>query len=861
MIPGWHHGNEPKPPAARERPLAGAYWSRPADQLLLELGSSSGGLAAADAAARLARWGPNTLRTRRRVGPLALLLRQLTNPLVLILVVAAAISAAVQEPVDATVIVLIVLGSVALTVVREYRAATAVERLQERLVLQVQVLRDGLVRAVAAEELVPGDVMLLAAGTLVPADGVLLEGTDLFVNEAALTGETFPAEKRAGPSPAAASLGGRSGVVFQGTSVRSGMGRTLVVATGAATELGAIAKHLGLSPRETEFERGIRRFGYLLTRVMVALVLVVFTANVFDHKPAIDSLLFAMALAVGMSPELLPAIIAVSLARGAQRMAARGVIVRRLDAIESFGSMDVLCLDKTGTLTTGVVRLEQAIGPDGRPSTAVLRCAFLNAALEAGLPNPLDEAVRAAGCAAGLVADGVEKLGEVPYDFVRKRLSVAVAVGGERRLLTKGAFDLLLERCTRMTGGAGELALDEAARQGLERRFASWSEEGLRVLGVAERTLAPGEAPARDAERDLVFRGFLLFSDPPKPRVHETVAALAGLGVELKMLTGDNRRVAAHVARQVGLDPSRLLTGSQLAAMRDEALWHRITSAQVVAELDPNQKERLLRALQRGGRVVGFLGDGINDAPALHSADVGISVDGATDVAKDAADFVLLQPDLDVLLAGVEEGRRTFANTLKYVFVTSSANFGNMVSMAIASAWLPFLPLLAKQILLNNFLSDLPSLAISGDGVDRELLERPRRWDVRLVRDFMVVFGLVSSVFDLLVFGLLLWVVRATPEVFRTGWFVASLLTEVAVLFVLRTRRAFYRSRPGRLLLGASVVVAVLALLLPYLPIVPAWFGFVPLSAPVLASMVLVTLLYVGASELTKLVFRRRLAA
>ncbi len=838
--------------------MRGAYWARPPAELLVELDSSPSGLGAADAAARLARYGRNALRAQPVAAPLALLLRQLTNPLVLILVVAAAISALVQEVVDATVIVLVVLGSVTLTFVREYRAATALERLRQRVSLRIDALRDGMRLEVPAEEVVPGDVVLLAAGTLVPADAVLLEATDLFLNQAVLTGETFPAEKLPGTSPADATLAERRGVVFNGTSVRSGMGRALVVATGGATELGAIAGRLAQRPPETEFARGIRRFGYLLTRIMVVLVLVVFAANVFDQKPAIDSLLFAMALAVGMSPELLPAIIAVSLSRGASDMAARGVIVRRLDAIESFGSMDVLCLDKTGTLTSGVVRLEAAVDAAGDADPHVLRNAFCNAALQAGLPNPLDEALCAAGRAGGLDAAAFEKRGEIPYDFVRRRLSVAIAEGDATRLLTKGACEPVLEVCTRVAAPDADTPLDPSRRAALLARFAAWSEQGRRVLGVAGRVLEPGEEVSRSAEREMTFRGFLLFSDPPKPEVDETVAALAARGIELKMLTGDNRRLAAHVARQVGLDPAGLLTGAELAQMSDAALARRIVGTQVVAELDPNQKERLLRALQRDGHVVGFLGDGINDAPSLHVADVGISVDQAVDVAKEAADFVLLEPDLRVLLAGVEEGRRTFANTMKYVFVTSSANFGNMVSMAIASLGLPFLPLLAKQILLNNFLSDVPAVAISGDGVDPELLARPRRWDLPLVRDFMVVFGLVSSLFDLLLFALLLWLVRASPEVFRTSWFVASLLTEVAVLFVLRTSRPFYRSRPNLFLLATSVAIALLAVVLPYLPSFARLFGFVPLAPRLMAMLLLVTLLYVAASELTKRRFYRR---
>jgi Mg2+-importing ATPase len=844
-------------PAAVEG-SAHAWWSRPTAALLDELASSDNGLSTAAATAALERWGPNALHVPPVVDPLRLVLHQLANPLVLVLVVAAAISAVVHELVDAAVIVAIVVGSTALTVSREHRAATAVEKLRSRLVLRVQALRDGQAREVTAAEVVPGDVVLLAAGALVPADGVLLEATDLFVNQAALTGETYPAEKTVETASSAAPLAERRGAVFQGTSVRSGMGRLLVVDTGRATVYGRIAGELLRRPPESELERGLRGFGYLVARIMMALVLVVFAVNVFDRKPPVDSLLFAMALAVGLSPELLPAILAVNLAHGAQDMARRGVIVRRLNAIESFGSMDVLCLDKTGTLTTGVVALTAALDPEGEPSMAVLNAACLNASLEAGLPNPLDEALRAAGEERGLALGGATKLGEVPYDFVRKRLSVGVEDGGRRQLLTKGAFDGVLTCCTAVAGRVGQRPLDEALREALRQRYAAWSDDGLRVLGVAGRELEPGEPVGRSAERAMTFLGFLLFSDPAKPGVAERVAELAALGVELKILTGDNRRVAAHVAHEVGLATSPLLTGEEIDRLRPEALWQRASEAQLFAELDPQHKERLLRALQRGGRIVGFLGDGINDAPALHAADVGISVDDAVDVAKEAADLVLLRPDLGVLREGIAGGRRTFANTMKYLLVTSSANFGNMVSMAVASAGLSFLPLLAKQILLNNFLSDVPALALSGDGVDPELMRRPRHWDLRQVRDSMVVFGLVSSVFDLLLFAFLLWWVHATPEAFRTGWFVASLLTEVAVMLVLRTRRPFYRSRPSAALVGTSAAVAVVAIALPYLPWVSSMLGFTPLPAELMAVMVLVTLLYVAASEAVKRAFYRR---
>jgi Mg2+-importing ATPase len=639
-----------------------------------------------------------------------------------------------------------------------------------------------------------------------------------------------------------------------GTSVRSGTAKVLIATTGLATVYGGIADKLRLRPPETEFERGIRRYGYMLTQIMLVLVLIVFAANVFLDRPPVDSLLFAIALAVGMSPELLPAIISLTLSRGARDMAARGVIVQRLNAIENFGSMDILCSDKTGTLTEGRMALERAADAAGAPSPSLLRDAWLNARHQTGLANPLDEAIVAAGDAAAVDAAGYRKLDEVPYDFVRKRLSVvfeAPGREGEALLIAKGALGKILEVCDRVQEGAAAVALDGPRRAAIERLFEQWSGEGFRVLGVASQTLPRRPVYTRDDETAMVFTGFLLFLDPPKAGVRETLATLSGLGVALKVITGDNRLVAAHLARAVGIADPRILTGSDLDGLRDEALWRVAERTDLFVEVDPGQKERIILALKKNGHVVGYLGDGINDASALHAADVGISVDEAVDVAKEAADFVLLEHDLDVLRQGIEEGRTTFANTLKYISITTSANFGNMISMAAASMFLPFLPLLAKQILLNNFLSDFPAMTIATDNVDPEMVARPRRWDIRTIRNFMLIFGLVSSAFDVLTFALLLYLFGDAPALFRTGWFVESLMTELAVALVVRTYRPFWRSPPGRLLWLSTVAVMALTLALPFLPFA-GYFDLVPLPLWLLGLLLLITALYVAATEMVK---------
>ena len=596
---------------------------------------------------------------------------------------------------------------------------------------------------ITVDQLVPGDVAILTAGARIPADCLLLDSQDLFVDEAVLTGESFPVEKSTGIVPADAPLARRSNVLFQGTHVVSGKGRAVVVRTGRATKFGAIAERLRLHPAETEFEHGVRRFGYLLMEVTLLLVIALFAFDVYLQRPVLDSFLFALALAVGLTPQLLPAIISVNLAHGARRMAAKQVIVKRLSAIENFGSMNVLCSDKTGTLTEGRVRVLSAFDAEGRESAQVLFYAFLNASYQTAFPNPIDEAIRVHRVFA---IDGWEKLGEVPYDFSRKRLSVLVKHEGQVLLITKGALQSVLDVSTLAQQSDGTQVPIAEVRATVERHYEALSAQGHRTIGVAVREMDGLGTVDRNAERALTFLGIIVLADPPKPGVAATIERLTRLGVRLKVITGDNVLVATHIASQVGLAEPRVLTGTALHALSDEALPMAAQETDIFAEVEPNQKERIIRALRKAGHVVGYMGDGINDASALHAADVSISVQGAVDVAKEAADIVLLEPDLAVLEAGVVEGRCTFANTLKYVFMATSANFGNMFSMADASLLLPFLPLLPKQVLLTNLLTDMQEMAIASDRVDADWIERPHRWDIAFIRRFMLTFGLVSSV-------------------------------------------------------------------------------------------------------------------
>lgn len=840
--------------------MAKEYWSISAEKLLAALKTTEKGLPQQEVETRLKQYGMNALQQRKQATALILFLSQFKSPLVLILIFAAIISIIVGELTDASIVLAVVLGSTILGFVQEYNASNAVEKLRRQVMIKSNVLRDGQLKLIPSEQIVPGDVALLSAGSLVPADGVVLSTKDFFVNQAVLTGETFPVEKKPEVVPAKSSLAERTNCVFMGTSVGSGTAQVLIVQTGKGTLFGQIAERLSLHPPETEFERGIQKFGYLLTQVMLVMVVLVLTVNIFLAKPPIDSLLFALALAVGMAPELLPAIISITLAHGAQKMAKQGVIVRHLNSIENFGSMDVLCTDKTGTLTEGVVRLDGALDVTGEPSSAVLRYAYLNAHYQNGLNNPLDEAINTQAEQAGIEIGSDQKVNEIPYDFVRKRLSViTVNAKSEHTIITKGALEKILSICNQVKAGEGLSPLNEARRVDIEKRYSEWSEKGFRVLGLAIKSMDDRHGSySRADEKDLVFTGFLLFFDPPKAGVQEVIADLAKRGVQIKIITGDNQKVAKHVAEAVHLPLPGTLTGKELDELHDEALWHAAEHTTLFAEVDPNQKERIILALQKTGHVIGYMGDGINDAPALYAADVGISVDTAVDVAKDAADFVLLKQDLGILKEGIDEGRITFANTLKYILTTVSANFGNMFSMAGASVLLPFLPLLAPQILLNNFLSDIPGTTIASDNVDPEWVEKPRRWNTKFIRNYMILFGLVSSIFDFLTFGILLYIFRASPEEFRTGWFIESLMTELVIALVVRTRHIFYRSKPGKLLLVSTLIVIGITLVLPYLPI-NSLFGFIPLPLPLTLAVIGLTFLYVVAAEIAKKYFYSRI--
>ena len=819
------------------------------------------GLSGVEAKARLARFGPNRFRERQEKSLLFQYLARFKNPLVIILLVASAVSAFTGEVTNFLIISFIVLLSVTLDFVQEYRANAAAEKLRLSVSVRASVMRDGQPLEIPVSQVVPGDLVLLSAGDMIPADGRVLEARDFFVKQALLTGESYPVEKRAAILPdSATDIQEASNAVFMGTSVISGTARIRVFKTGAATAIGEIADSVSRSAEPTSFEIGTRRFGMLIMRLTILMVMFVLLVNTFFHKPWLESFLFAVALAVGLTPELLPMVVSVTLSRGALRMARKHMIVKRLAAIQDLGSMDVLCTDKTGTLTEAKIRMERHVDADGRPSERVLELAYLNSFFETGVRNPLDEAILNHQ---HIETGNWKKVDEVPFDFERRRVSVLIDNGETRWLVVKGAPDEILGLCTHFEGEGVELQrpVDEAALSAIRAQYHALEEEGFRVLGIAWRQVPPDHPHAVVGdETELVLAGFAAFLDPPKESAASALAALKKAGVAIKIVTGDSDLVTRHVCAQLQIPVTGLLTGKEIGQIDDHALQVRVETANLFCRVNPAQKERVIRALKARGHVVGYLGDGINDAPSLHAADVGLSVDSAVDVAKEAADMILLKQDLHVLHAGVLEGRRTFGNIMKYIMMGTSSNFGNMFSMAGAALFLPFLPMLPTQILLNNILYDISEIPIPLDKVDAEEIHLPRVLDMNFVRNFMLVIGPISSLFDFLTFYIMLVVLQADEKLFQTGWFVESLCTQVLVIFIIRTRGNPLKSRPHSLLTATSLTVVAIAVLLPFTP-VGTYFGFVPPPPKFYFILGVMVLAYLFIVELAKQGFYRWSAA
>ncbi len=836
------------------------WWSQPLRAAFEELTSNPDGLSAAEAAARLERFGPNRVRDQPVQSLFLQFLKRFRNPLVIVLLVASAIAATTGEVASFAIIAVVILISVTLDFVQEHRANRAAERLRQSVAVRATVIRDGSRRDVVVSNLVPGDVVRLTAGDIVPADGRLIEARDFFLNQALLTGEPFPVEKRAVEAAAAEdSAFAAANTVFMGTSVISGTAMVLVCRTGARTEVAGIAASLTREPSPTGFEIGTRRFGLLIMRLTIFMVLFVLLANTLFARPLLESFLFAVALAVGLTPELLPMVVTVTLARGARRMADKGVIVKRLAAIQNLGSMDVLCTDKTGTLTEARIRLEQHVDALGRDSERVLELAYLNSHFETGLKSPLDDAILEHS---EVDISGWRKIDEVPFDFERRRVSVLVEKDGRRLLVVKGAPEDILRLSVRYENASpGTLAeLDAAARATIEAQYSALGHDGFRALAIAWRDTAPDHAHAVvDDETELVFAGFAAFLDPPKETAAATLRALTDNGVAVKIVTGDNERVTEYICDKLGIPVSGIVTGSEIARLDDASLAARAEKANLFCRVTPAQKNRIILALKSRGHIVGYLGDGINDAPSLHNADVGLSVDTAVDIAREAAEMILLEHDLKVLHEGVMEGRRTFGNIMKYIMMGTSSNFGNMFSMAGASLFLPFLPMTPAQILLNNMLYDISEVPIPLDRVDEAETRVPRRLDMDFIRNFMLVMGPVSSLFDFLTFYLLLAVLNANEALFRTGWFIESLATQVLVIFVIRTRRNPLTSLPHPALAVVSLAVVALAASLPFTP-AGRFFGFVPPPAAFFYILAALIVSYLIIAQAVKMAFYRRFA-
>jgi len=780
-----------------------------------------------------------------------LLMRQFLNPLALLLFIAVILSAVLGESSDSIIILVILLTTGVFGFLQEQKAGRAMDDLLSMIEMKHTVLRNGQTTQVLTKEIVPGDILLLDAGDLIPADCRIIESNELHVNEGSLTGESFPVEKQEGRVDDQLSAGKKYNCLWQGSNVVSGTAKALAVYTGKQTAFGKLAQSLTQTP-ETAFEKGIRRFGYFLLKITVVLAIITLSLNLYFHQPLFDSILFSLALAVGMSPELLPAIMTFAMSAGAKRLLAKKVIVKKLSSIFNLGEVSVLCTDKTGTITEGKVAVRDIVDINGNTNDRLRLYAFLNASMQNGFSNPIDEAL----AALDLPSSGYEKINEIPYDFMRRRLSVLLKKDDRYFIITKGAFSNIAEACSFIKGEDGnKLAIDESLQQQMQERFIAWSNEGYRVLGLACKEI-PSDRMTREDEQEMSFLGYILLEDPLKETAVASIGKLKQQHILVKIITGDNRYSAGHAAAQVGLGNCQVLTGEEINNLSPEAMAIKVKQYDVFAEIEPHQKERIIKTLQQTGSTVAYIGDGINDVAAINAADIGISTNNAVDVAKEAADFVFLEKDLSVLSDGVYEGRKSFANCMKYIFINTGAIFGNMFSVACASLFLPFLPMLPKQILLTNLFSDLPYLGIASDHVDEEQLKKPGRWNLKMIRNFMIVFGLHSSIFDLITFYVLYVHLRLTNSFFQTGWFIESVITELLILYVIRTRKPVIKSKPGKMLLITTLFITLVTILLPVSPFA-SLLGLSIAHFGEAADLFIILLCYLISADLLKMLFFR----
>ncbi|MEC4049367.1 magnesium-translocating P-type ATPase [Flavobacterium sp. SUN046] len=782
---------------------------------------------------------------------IALFISQFKSPLMLLLIGAVILSAFLGDTSDVFIILFIVLSTGLLSFFQERNASKTVEKLQSMIALRSTVLRDGIPQQIIGNEIVPGDILLFKAGDMIPADCLIIESNEINTNEASLTGESYPVRKEAGLIAENTVLSKRSNCLWEGTNIVSGTAKALVIHTGNNTLFGSIVQSASTEV-ETSFEKGIKDFGYFLMKITLVLSVFILTVNLFNHKSIIESALFALALAVGMAPELLPAITTIAMSAGAKRLLEKKVIVKKLASIQNLGEVNLLCTDKTGTITEGAINVEDIVDYSGKSNEFVKKLAFWNASLESGYSNPIDEALKAIPITDKTLP---KKTNEIPYDFIRKRLSIAMDTGTEQLLISKGAFPQIISICQSVLGENNNITPIEQSIANINQQYEAFGVNGLRVIAVAYKTISNNNITKED-EVQMVFAGFILLQDPVKSGIIDTIEKLKKLHVNLKIITGDNRNVAKAIALKLGIKQPNVMTGAELIALSVEDLKKKVKNIHIFAEVEPQQKEHIIQAL-RYNFTVAYMGDGINDVGAINEADIGISVENAVDVAREAADFVLMEKDLSVLLDGIKEGRKTFANTLKYIFINTGSTFGNMFSVAIASLLLPFLPMLPKQILLTNFITDFPYLTIASDNVDEEQLNKPGKWDLKFIRNYMIIFGIHSSVFDVITFLTLFYVLKVKESAFQTGWFIESILTELFILFIIRTHKNFFKSQPGKYLFILSVLGLILTLGLPYSPLATE-VGLTPLPWANLSIMLIIVAAYIITADLLKVWFFKK---
>ncbi|EHO82355.1 magnesium-translocating P-type ATPase [Eubacterium infirmum F0142] len=828
------------------------FWTYESKDMLKKLNADENGLSGREAEKRIDEYGQNILEERRSSSNLEMFINQFKNPIIIILIFAAFLSIFLKDYTDGIIILIIIMISSLLSYSHESKANNAVKKLLSSVSVTSSVLRDGKFEEIDNAMLTVGDIIKVKTGDMIPADCLIIEANSLSMDESSLTGETFPVEKNNQKVSADTVLSNRKNSLWMGTHVISGSGRAVIVNLAKDSEFGKITASLGEKDSATDFEKGIKSFGNLILHVTTFLIGLIFVFNIFLNKPFLESFMFALALSVGLTPQMLPAIISVNLSQGAKRMSEQGVIVKKLNAIENFGSMTVMCSDKTGTITQGKVKLDGALDCNGNKSDNIYRLAAINSYFQEGYANPIDSAILDTRTDD---FSNYKKIFEIPYSFESKLLSVAVRTdqnaSGRNIMVTKGALTNVLDVCKTYENSDNSVGNIEDVKSQILDMFDKYSSQGYRVLGIAYKLIEDGIDVKSQKAEDMIFSGLLLFIDPLKDDIKDVVAEMNRLGVSLKMITGDNHLIAKNIGAQIGLNPGKILLGDELDSYSISQLNKKVLDIDIFAEISPNQKEKIIMAYKQAGEIVGYMGDGINDSPAIKQADVGVSVNTAADTAKDAASIVLLKNSLKVLISGINEGRRTFINTLKYIFIATSANFGNMFSMAGASLFLNFLPLLPKQILLTNLMTDFPSLQIASDSVDEEWLKRPVKWDMKFIKKFMILFGIISSVFDYMTFAVLLFIFKANEETFHTGWMLESIISAMVVMIIVRTARPVFASRPNSKLLIAIVGVAVALLAIIYSPI-NIYLGLISLPIKLLLALLGVSLIYALTAEILK---------